>query len=271
MDKCSQPLETFADTKAWLSHMEMEHKKTIVRWTCNAKHESPAVFSSEQDFISHMRDAHPKVATKSQLPVITKRSGKPAAQMFVNCPLCGWLPEPAADRAGSAEEQGEEYVQDEAKTMRTKSKLTRHIAEHLQDIALRSLPEDAFPPEHGSIGSVTSSNSSTNSSTESNMSDLDITTSEVELLSRETLGMTGNDLGGAGNSELSTYPSQPKVGDDRHVFDVESGEAQLSPVLHTAEQTSRNDYWGWLFTALTKIQISRPELPNPCMSWILIL
>src|SRR5690242_13995177 len=93
MDKCSQPLETFADTKDWLSHMDAEHRKTIVRWTCNAKHESPAVFSSEKAFIDHMKDVHPKVATKSQLPIITKRSGKPAIQMFGNCPLCGWVPD----------------------------------------------------------------------------------------------------------------------------------------------------------------------------------
>src|SRR4051794_24168481 len=120
MDRCSQPLETFSDTKAWLSHMETEHKKMIVRWTCNAKHESPAVFSSEQEFVRHMKDVHPKVATKSQLPIITKRSGKPAVHMFVKCPLCGWVPDPTQNPTVSADEQGEKDIQrvNEANTMR---------------------------------------------------------------------------------------------------------------------------------------------------------
>jgi hypothetical protein len=239
LEKCSQPLETFSETKAWLLHMETEHKKTIVRWTCNAKHGSPAVFPTEQEFVSHMKEMHPKVASKSQLPIITKRSGKPAAQMFINCPLCGWLPDYNPNQAPTGKEQGEKDPQDEANAIRVKSKLNQHIAEHLQDIALRSLPEEAFPPEQGSIGSVTS----LNSSTDSNASDLDITTSEVDFLSEEP-------------------------------FDYSSPRDRLGDIstvtLFDGEPTSRNSEWGRIFTALTKIQLARQELPNPCMSRILV-
>jgi hypothetical protein len=245
MDKCSQPLETFADTKEWLSHMDAEYRKTIVRWTCNAKHESPADFSSEKAFVDHMKDVHPKVATKSQLPIITKRSGKPAVQMFGNCPLCGWVPDSNQNQDSVVQEQGEDDVKAimEADKIRMKSKLNKHIAEHLQDIALRSLPEEIFRSGDESIRSVSSSNSSTVLMS----SDLEVTSSEVELIRATSLG------------------DPNKRSDTKFLGESINDDVQKDWRQELENADSRYDYWGWLFTALVKIQIARPELPNPCM------
>lgn len=247
MDSCSQPLETFADTKDWLSHMDAEHRKTIVRWTCNAKHESPAVFSSEEAFVGHMKNVHPKVATRSQLPIITKRSGKPAAQMFVNCPLCGWVPDTNQTQVAEVQELSEKDIKGilDATQIRVKTKLNKHIAEHLQDIALRSLPEEIFRSEDESIRSVSSSTSSTVSMS----SDLEITTSEVDFICATPLDKPKEeDLGETISDDVQGHWSQELTTTD-----------------------SRTESWGWLFSALTKIHIARPDLPNPCMCSIIVL
>src|SRR2546421_2275090 len=86
MPNCAKPYETFSDTRDWLRHMQPEHEKNIVRWTCNAaKHNNSEIFYSSGEFEDHMEKHHPKVFTKSQRSIITKRSGGPAAQMFTCC------------------------------------------------------------------------------------------------------------------------------------------------------------------------------------------
>jgi len=250
MDRCSQPLETFADTKDWLSHMDEEHRKTIARWACNAKHDSPAVFQTEEAFVDHMKSVHPKVATKSQLDILTKRSGKPAAQMFVNCPLCGWIPDTNQMQNTDAHELSEKDIKSiiDVTQIKVKSKLNKHIAEHLQDIALRSLPEEIFHSDDESIRSYSSSTSSTISMS----SDLDITTSEVDFISEIILNVP----------EEERYLPEAISDDVMHDWATN---------IEPTRTGVRTEAWGWVFSALTKIHISRPDLPNPCMCSTIVL
>ena len=103
MDNCATPFETFADTKIWFVHMEAEHEKKIVQWTCTArKHQIPVIFSAQSAFEDHMRQVHPKVATRSQLSIITEQSGGPAPEIFKQCPLCTCFPELDTDPVDAA-------------------------------------------------------------------------------------------------------------------------------------------------------------------------
>ena len=189
MDNCVTPFETFADTKTWFVHMEAEHKKKIVQWTCSAgKHQLPVIFSAQSAFEDHMRQVHPKVATKSQLPIITKQSGGPAPEMFKHCPLCTWFPELDTDPVDAANDidiKGmmnidARHAQDARRT-KLKIELRRHIAEHMQSIALRALPDVLFDSSERSIRS----RSSVCSSNDSRKSELSISQSEIQFLQNE--------------------------------------------------------------------------------------
>lgn len=228
MDNCVDPNETFTDTKDWLLHMEPEHKKKIVRWTCNAKkHDSVQVFDTPQAFQSHMRKEHATAVSENQLPIITKRAGGPAAEMFSCCPLCSWEPPYAS----------------QAEAMKTKARieLQRHIAEHLQFIALRSLPDELAKPCDMSIKSFSSS-----SSTASIGSEQSITQSEIDHL---------QDRNKASEEELALI-KEPV----REMSAVDHGEEGTST---DSDNISRDRYWGWVYYGLAKAHYIKPCM-YPC-------
>ena len=133
-----------------------------------------------------MRQDHPKVATDSQLPIITARSGGPAADIFEYCPLCTWSPEPDAnpeDAARDIDGSGTRKIDirhaKDAERTKRKMKLQQHIAEHLQYVALRALPDVLFET------SIRSRSSASSSSTDSGDSELSISENEIHLLQQE--------------------------------------------------------------------------------------
>jgi hypothetical protein len=151
---CKSPSSTFVRKQEWIEHMTLEHESHKVRWVCRIRtHHSPVVFEGPDAgsrFDSHMESDHAGSFTRRQLPILRKRSSESAAQMFRSCPLCGWGPE------------GQEG--DREKTL----VLQNHIAEHLEAVALSSLPGRDSEDEM-SWGSSSSSPTSTRSSDSSRL------------------------------------------------------------------------------------------------------
>lgn len=183
MKNCVAPYQTFADTKAWLSHMKAEHKRNIVRWTCSVgKHESPVEFNTQSGFEDHVRQDHPRLAYKSQIAIITKRSGGPSAEMFKECPLCTWFPESDVgpkDVASNTDVKDTMKIDARHARDANRIKIHQHIAEHLQSISLTALPDVLFDSSRRCIGSASSVSSSSDDSRES---DLSIGETEIESI-----------------------------------------------------------------------------------------
>lgn len=179
------PFENFADSKTWLVHMEAEHKKKIAQWTCSVGKHGRIKFETQSDFEAHVRKAHEKLATESQLPIIIKRSGGPASEMFKCCPLCTWKPEPDVNPVYSAsdmESKGMTYADIRHAQDARKQKLQQHIAEHMQLIALRALPDILFDSSEKSVRSRSSASSLSN---DSRTSILSISQNEIQLLRKQ--------------------------------------------------------------------------------------
>lgn len=248
MDNCVNPYATFPETEDWLQHMNSEHRKQIVRWTCNAKqHGSAQVFDSQQKFEDHLRTQHASTVSEKQLPIITKRSGGPAAEIFTRCPLCSWDPTAQIQRKdapdGSANgglEISDAKVVEKAMKIRLRNQLQRHIADHLQLIALRSLPDELISSSDKLIKSSSSSSSSTTMSTES---ELNITKSEIDHLQNP------DKL----SDEQRALIQEPVRGMNA----INHGEDwSLDPLGTTG--VSRDQFWGWVYYGLAKTHHIKP-------------
>lgn len=112
----------FSTTADWLTHMQWEH---TLQWRCNARGHPPQTFGREQDFEDHMRLSHAGTFSEPQLPLLKRRSAQPAPETFFSCPLCGYLPSECSEELGNGKKSED---------------LPNHVAAHLQDIALVSLP-----------------------------------------------------------------------------------------------------------------------------------
>ncbi|PTB47682.1 hypothetical protein M431DRAFT_368353 [Trichoderma harzianum CBS 226.95] len=110
VDKCDDPIEIYSSRKEWLAHMSTRH---LMRWYCIAKlHTQPLEFDSENGFIEHMKIGHPGKFKNDQLSLVAENSSRPKDSVFDDCPFC----------------------------IGTSDNLEEHVALHLRDLALRSLP-----------------------------------------------------------------------------------------------------------------------------------
>ena len=113
--------------------------------------------------------------------------------MFKRCPLCTWLPELGTDPVDETSDVKIEgltdtdarHAQDAIRT-KLKIKLQRHVAEHMQYIALRALPDFFFHSSDSSIGSSLS----VSSSKDSRESELSVNGSDTGLYGYEDLSST---------------------------------------------------------------------------------
>lgn len=121
-EECAEPHKLFSTTADWLAHMQWEH---TLQWRCNARGHPPQVFDREQDFENHMRSSHAGTFSESQLPVLKRRGAQPTPEIFFSCPLCGYIPSECPEELNNGKQSED---------------LLNHVAAHLQDIALVSLP-----------------------------------------------------------------------------------------------------------------------------------
>ncbi|KAL7945745.1 hypothetical protein V8C42DRAFT_352759 [Trichoderma barbatum] len=110
VDNCDDSIEIYSSRKEWLAHMRKRH---MMRWYCMAKpHTHPLEFEREDQFIEHMKIEHSGKFRDEQLPLVAENSSRPKDPLFDDCPFC----------------------------TKTDANLEDHVALHLRDLALRSLP-----------------------------------------------------------------------------------------------------------------------------------
>jgi serine/threonine protein kinase len=138
----------FNSPEEWLGHMQWQH--TIV-WNCQALGHEEAIFNTEHEFQNHIRSSHPGSFTESQLLQLTQQAALPAPNVFAMlaisfangdsltatanaCPICHKFQVVSSSAVGNIEEPASAHQQ----------QLQHHILEHLETIALLSLPDKEY-------------------------------------------------------------------------------------------------------------------------------
>ncbi|KAM0429636.1 hypothetical protein ACHAPT_006241 [Fusarium lateritium] len=118
-ENCMDSSKPFPTRAEWLQHEFNGHHR---EWICNWCHARPeAIFSSEKALTRHLDKVHPEMATQAQMPLILDMCERPI-QTFTSssCLLCSeWKPLPPQNNANG---------------------FSRHLARHLQVLALEALP-----------------------------------------------------------------------------------------------------------------------------------
>ncbi|ESZ91987.1 hypothetical protein SBOR_7644 [Sclerotinia borealis F-4128] len=148
-DGCEKSTMCFATVDDWINHMQWQH---AVVWCCQVADHQATVYHSEDDFTLHLRQEHKTAFNESQLSMIVKKAVQPVSDLFGTlalaldgdggeaskvgvCPLCPF----SLDTSKHSSRMDKLEV---AITSTSASKrLCNHIAEHMEAIALLSLPE----------------------------------------------------------------------------------------------------------------------------------
>lgn len=155
--KCQDHKVFFRDRNTWVSHMKNVH---TTRWICNASPGHPTSnfsFNTEKEYENHMFEVHQGAFTTTQLTMLKKHSRVPTSVTFHSCPLCGYEPlKEDLNRHVQAMEYVEVYPEDTERL--ASDRITRHLASHLESIAVKALPwqdvtEDAEDAKDESIES----------------------------------------------------------------------------------------------------------------------
>jgi hypothetical protein len=88
-----------------------------------------------------MRNQHAKSFTDSQLPVLANRSKVPTTMIFSQCPLCSYMPTEVdvGDSTGAIQMQKDRSISD---------RIIKHLAGHLEFLAVKALPWQDIVEEH---------------------------------------------------------------------------------------------------------------------------
>ncbi|RFU35428.1 hypothetical protein B7463_g890, partial [Scytalidium lignicola] len=129
-EECDSPEELYNHSDVWLKHM----RQHALRWRCISKSHIEFVGTTRDEYLSHMRTAHPRKFTDAQLGVLADRNGWMVGPLFTSCTLCGI-------------EKVDGNIED-------------HIVGHLRSPALKSLPgyeEEGLDDLESQEGSVATS------------------------------------------------------------------------------------------------------------------
>lgn len=108
------------------------------QWRCVAPSHQPRIFSSRDAFDEHMRITHAGAFEETHLPVLRKRAEGPAP-VYQSCPLCGLSFDQISAQLAMASGQSSGAS---VSKQRIVEELTKHVASHLQHLAMYSLPQD---------------------------------------------------------------------------------------------------------------------------------
>lgn len=128
-EHCPTPQEMYLTSEELLQHMRNHH--SLLQWACDpcaskSGSNQRFCFESFKAWADHMKTTHKSSYPESDLESLAKLSRRKMLQP-VSCPLCG-------------------YAVNEPRTT-----LDEHIARHLHDFSLRSLPWNAFGKEVNSV------------------------------------------------------------------------------------------------------------------------
>ena len=118
LPKCPQPLTLFATREAWKEHLHEEHPKNVY-WVCFACPDAVR-FDQAEELHSHILQDHRSIESELQIQTLKSAGERTAPQELTCCPLC--------DNPQTQEASVDKLA------------LTNHIAEHVHEFSLRSLP-----------------------------------------------------------------------------------------------------------------------------------
>jgi hypothetical protein len=118
LPRCPKPATLFAEKSAWLDHMLNDHVPSV-SWVCAICGDGET-YTVESDFIGHLISIHPGAIASDQVTLFVEICYKRTSEEITSCPLCSWT------------ENAEGYV--------THEQVLEHVAEHVHEFSLRSLP-----------------------------------------------------------------------------------------------------------------------------------
>lgn len=111
------------------------------QWRCVAPGHRPQIFQSQDLFDEHMRKTHAGAFQENHLPLLRKRAEGPAP-VYQSCPLCGLSSDHVFDELATPPGQDSKAP---FSAQRVSEELARHVASHLQQLAMYSLPPEDDP------------------------------------------------------------------------------------------------------------------------------
>lgn len=119
-----------------------------MRWHCFATSHEPCFFESPDALEEHLREIHANHFNSEEIPFLVENSSHPSLSVIEDCPFC----------------------------QQTAENTEEHVARHLIQLALRSLPwpEDCYSSYHPSQSSRSAHSEGTGSSAEGNRNEDDI-------------------------------------------------------------------------------------------------
>ncbi|KAL3293052.1 Pfs NACHT and Ankyrin domain protein [Colletotrichum asianum] len=116
LEECPTPEKLYVMRHEWTEHIEKSHRQCWQCPACSTLGRPPVIFPSVEIFIHHLRKTHSGSINEEQYSTIVTEAARPIPPGIYRCPLC--------DSTGPADSPD----------------LLDHIAEHLHNFALRSLP-----------------------------------------------------------------------------------------------------------------------------------
>jgi len=120
--------QSFRSVDNWIKHMRWGH---TLRWYCGVPSCQNPVFDEQTVFENHMELFHPRTYSSSQLPMLIESMRRPVTEVFEYCPLCNYVPE--IQQTSVSDRRTPVYVE-------KANNLHKHVATHLEGLALFSLP-----------------------------------------------------------------------------------------------------------------------------------
>lgn len=108
-DECDTPFEIYSSSKEWLSHMRSQH---CMRWHCFATSHEPSFYESPDILEEHLKEIHAGQFSSEEISILIENSSHPSLSVIEHCPFCP----------------------------QTAENIEEHVARHLVQFALRSLP-----------------------------------------------------------------------------------------------------------------------------------
>ncbi|KAH7198805.1 uncharacterized protein B0J16DRAFT_360480 [Fusarium flagelliforme] len=117
-EDCAISNRSFPTRAAWFQHECTVHR---LQWNCNWCSQSDTTFHSAKDLKKHLDNTHSGMVTEAQMPMILETCERPIKSFGSDsCPLCAdWEPPSTKENVKS---------------------FSRHLARHLQQLALEALP-----------------------------------------------------------------------------------------------------------------------------------
>ncbi|KAK2022716.1 hypothetical protein LX32DRAFT_602292, partial [Colletotrichum zoysiae] len=116
LTECPTPERLYVTRHEWMRHIEKQHGQCWKCPACSVPGKRSVIFPSVDMFLHHLREVHSESINEEQYSTIVTLAVRPVPTGICGCPLC--------ESSGPADSP----------------ELLDHIAEHLHDFALRSLP-----------------------------------------------------------------------------------------------------------------------------------